>query len=118
MKQKIKEYMSEIDINKVLSQLGVKNEVNRGASTGKNWIDTKGEVIDSHTPVDGSKIGQVKLASVEDYNKAVDVATSAFQEWRQWTAPARGEEIGRASCREKCRSRRSPNDENRKEKIK
>src|SRR5690554_3446090 len=93
MKQKIKEYMSEIDINKVLSQLGVKNEVNRGASTGKNWIDTKGEVIDSHTPVDGSKIGQVKLASVEDYNKAVDVATSAFQEWRQWTAPARGEVV-------------------------
>src|SRR5690554_5470212 len=93
MKQKIKEYMSEIDINKVLSQLGVKNEVNRGASTGKNWIDTKGEVIDSHTPVDGSKIGQVQLASVEDYNEAVEVASKAFYEWRQWTAPARGEVV-------------------------
>ncbi|HLV43025.1 MAG TPA: aldehyde dehydrogenase family protein, partial [Brumimicrobium sp.] len=85
--------MSGIDIKEVLSQLGVKNEVNKGASTGKNWIDTKGDVIDSFTPVDGSKIGQVKLASVEDYNKAVDVATSAFQEWRQWTAPARGEVV-------------------------
>lgn len=85
--------MSEIDINKVLSQLGVKNEVNRGASTGKNWIDTKGEVIDSHTPVDGSKIGQVQLASVEDYNEAVEVASKAFYEWRQWTAPARGEVV-------------------------
>src|SRR5690554_3476652 len=83
--------MSGIDIKEVLSQLGVKNEVNKGASTGENWIDTKGDVIDSFTPVDGSKIGQVKLASVEDYNKAVDVATSAFYEWRQWTAPARGE---------------------------
>lgn len=85
--------MSGIDIKEVLSQLGVKNEVNKGASTGENWIDTKGEVIDSFTPVDGSKIGQVKLASVEDYNKAVDVATSAFYEWRQWTAPARGEVV-------------------------
>jgi len=93
MNQKIKEYMSGIDIKEVLSQLGVKNEVNKGASTGKNWIDTKGDVIDSFTPVDGSKIGQVKLASVEDYNEAVEVASNAFQEWRQWTAPARGEVV-------------------------
>ena len=85
--------MSEIDINKVLSQLGVKNEVNRGASTGKNWIDTKGDVVDSLTPVNGSKIGQVQLASVEDYNEAVEVASKAFYEWRQWTAPARGEVV-------------------------
>ena len=85
--------MSGIDINKVLSELGVKNEVNKGASTGANWIDTNGEVMDSFTPVDGSIIGQVKLASVEDYNEAVNVATSAFYEWRQWTAPARGEVV-------------------------
>ncbi|PKR82235.1 aldehyde dehydrogenase family protein [Brumimicrobium salinarum] len=84
--------MSAIDIKKVLSQLGVKDEVNQGASTGKNWMAT-GDVIDSFTPVDGSKIGQVKLASVKDYNKVVETATKGFHEWRQWTAPARGEVV-------------------------
>src|SRR5690554_6041901 len=93
MNQKSKNRMSKIDIQKVLSQLGIKNEVNKGVSTGENWMDTKGDVIDSFTPVDGSKIGQVKLASEADYNQAVDVALSAFYEWRQWTAPARGEVV-------------------------
>ena len=84
---------SGIDIKKVLKQLGIKEGVNNGASTGENWLETKGEVYDSFTPVDGSKIGQVRLASVEDYNQVVKTARKGFLEWRKWTAPQRGEVV-------------------------
>lgn len=84
--------MTVIDIKKVLDQLGIKEGINSGASTGK-WLETTGEVIVSSTPVDGSTIGQVKSATVEDYNKVVDVAAKGFTEWRKWTAPQRGEVV-------------------------
>ncbi|HLW40584.1 MAG TPA: aldehyde dehydrogenase family protein [Brumimicrobium sp.] len=82
--------MAVIDIKKVLDQLGINDGVNSGASTGK-WLETNGEVVASSTPVDGSKIGEVKFATVEDYNKVVKVAAEGFIEWRKWTAPQRGE---------------------------
>jgi hypothetical protein len=72
MNQKFKqmaEVMSGIDIKQVLKQLGIKSEINKGASTGVNWLDTTGEEIKSFTPVDGSVIGTVRLASKEDYDK-------------------------------------------------
>lgn len=84
---------SGIDIKKVLEQLGIKEGINKGASTGENWLDTTGKVYESFTPVDGSKIGQVKLASVEDYNQVVKTARKGFLEWRKWTAPQRGEVV-------------------------
>jgi aldehyde dehydrogenase (NAD+) len=96
MNQKTKqmaEVMSGIDIEKVLDQLGIKKEINKGASTGQNWLDTTGEEIESHTPVDGSVIGKVRLASKEDYDKVVMKAHEGFLEWRKWTAPARGEVV-------------------------
>lgn len=81
-----------IDINGVLKTLGINEGINKGASTGK-WIETSGEVIESNTPVNGSLIGKVKCASVEDYNIVVDKAAEAFKEWRTWTAPQRGEVV-------------------------
>jgi aldehyde dehydrogenase (NAD+) len=96
MNQKFKqmaEVMSGIDIKQVLQKLGIKNETNKGASTGVNWLDTTGEVIESHTPVDGSTIGTVRLATKEDYDKVVMKAHEGFLEWRKWTAPQRGEVV-------------------------
>ena len=96
MNQKFKqmaEVMSGIDIKQVLDQLGIKNETNKGASTGENWLDTTGAVIESHTPVDGSTIGTVRLATKEDYDKVVMKAHEGFLEWRKWTAPQRGEVV-------------------------
>src|SRR5690554_6595372 len=84
--------MAIIDIKKVLDQLGIKEEVNSGASTGKQ-LNTNGEVVVSSTPVDGSPIGSVKFATVEDYHQVVEVATKGFVEWRKWTAPQRGEVV-------------------------
>lgn len=84
---------SGIDIQEVLQKLGINHGVNSGATTGKNWLDTTGEVIASYTPVDGSKIGEVKMASLEDYHKVVETAKKGFIEWRKWTAPQRGEVV-------------------------
>lgn len=88
--------LTDSGIGQVLEQLGVASG-NKGASTGSKWMDTNGAMIDSYTPVDGSKIGSVQMATVEDYNKVVEVAQKGFKEWRQWTAPARGEVVRQVS---------------------
>ena len=84
------------EIQKVLETFGLA-EMNKGASTGKSWIETTGEVIESHSPVDGQSIGKVKAAGADDYEAVVVKAQQAFKEWRAWTAPARGEVIRQLS---------------------
>ena len=46
-----------------------------------------------HTPIDGSVIGEVKLANVSDYEQVMAAAQEAFIKWRKVPAPARGEVI-------------------------
>ena len=48
----------ETEIKTVLEQLGVE-EINSGASTGSHWFNTRGEHIDSYSPVDGKLIASV-----------------------------------------------------------
>lgn len=86
--------MSVIDIQKALKQLGVKEGINSGATTGKsNWLKTTGDVVESVTPVDGSTIGKVQFAEVGDLDTVLDSASKGFLEWRQWPAPKRGEVV-------------------------
>ncbi len=73
-----------------LEKLGIK-EVNSGATTGTVWFDTKGKLIESHSPADGNLIGKVQEASKEDYNKIIETAQTAFKTWREVPAPKRGE---------------------------
>lgn len=82
--------MSALNIKEVLSQLGIEEGVNSGASTGK-WLKTSGQEVESVTPVDGSSLGKVQFATEADYDKVMDVATQGFLEWRNWPAPRRGE---------------------------
>ncbi|TND10402.1 MAG: Aldehyde Dehydrogenase [Bacteroidetes bacterium] len=77
-------------IAEALEQLGVK-EINNGASTGVKWIDCKGGMLDSYSPVDGSLIGKVKLSTPEDYETVIRTAEEAFRTWRMMPAPKRGE---------------------------
>ncbi|MDX1650942.1 MAG: aldehyde dehydrogenase family protein [Brumimicrobium sp.] len=86
------EVMSGVDIKSVLDQLGIK-ETNKGASSGKNWLDTDGDMIESTTPVDGSLIAKVRGASKSDYDKTVMFAHEGFLEWRKVPAPQRGEVV-------------------------
>jgi aldehyde dehydrogenase (NAD+) len=79
-------------IQDVLQQLGIK-EMNAGVSTGVNTISTKGETIVSSSPVDGKKIASVSAADKAAYDAVITKAEEAFQIWRTWPAPKRGEVV-------------------------
>lgn len=64
---------------------------NSGVSTGNKWIKAGGSSITSSSPVDGKTIAAVQAASREDYDNVVATAKEAFEVWRQWPAPRRGE---------------------------
>ena len=80
---------ADFGIHKALKALGIK-EVNEGSATGSNHFSS-GEIIASHSPVDGSLIAKVKGTTKEDYEKVMATATEAFQTWRRKPAPQRGE---------------------------
>lgn len=73
-----------------LAQLGIQS-VNPGASTGTQWIDSKATVISSSSPVDGKLIGTVQSTDEATYQHIVQQSAQAFEDWRQWPAPKRGE---------------------------
>ena len=78
------------EIQEILSQLGIE-EMNNGASTGGKWFKTRGEKIDSISPVDGKLIASVNGATEADYEAVILKAQEAFLEWRMIPAPKRGE---------------------------
>ncbi|HEY1871185.1 MAG TPA: aldehyde dehydrogenase family protein [Chitinophagaceae bacterium] len=72
---------------------------NKGASTGSNWLHSKGETLHSHSPVDGNLIASVATTDNDSYEKIIHTAQQAFLYWRLIPAPARGEivrQIGEA----------------------
>lgn len=70
--------------------MGIK-DINPGASTGYNWFNTTGEMIESYSPVDGSLIAKVQQGTSEDYETIIKKAQSAYTTWRMMPAPKRGE---------------------------
>jgi aldehyde dehydrogenase (NAD+) len=81
-----------------LDRLGVKSD-NLGASTGKNWLDSKVSYFSSFSPADGKLIGKVQEVNEETYESVITQAQTAFATWRHVPAPQRGEivrEIGNA----------------------
>lgn len=82
--------VANTEIKEVLDQLGIQAE-NTGASTGSHWFATRGEKIDSHSPVDGQLIASVHSATSAEYEACILKAQEAFQEWRLIPAPKRGE---------------------------
>lgn len=81
---------SNYDIKGILSRLGVK-DVNPGVSTGREWIEPKGDMTTSYTPIDGSELAKVQNATKEEYEKVLQKAEDAFKVWREVPAPDRGE---------------------------
>lgn len=74
-----------------LRALGIQ-DTNQGTYTGR-WIESNGTVYKSFTPVDGSKIATVKGTSKGNYEEVVATAQKAFETWRMWPAPKRGEVV-------------------------
>ncbi len=79
-----------INIEDVISRLGIYG-INDGVSTGlESWSGNGGELV-SYSPVNGNKIASVLQASGQDYQKVVAKAQEAFEFWRSYPAPKRGE---------------------------
>ena len=78
-----------MEIKTCLNILGL-DQKNNGTSTGSISFSSS-ELIDSISPVDGKKIGSVSETSLQDYNKVIETAASAFKFWRKVPAPKRGE---------------------------
>lgn len=79
-------------MKKILKQLGI-STLNSGTSTGLKVLDSKGEKLESYSPVDGSLIGTVYSTKKNDYEKVLQTAEKAFLEWRMIPAPKRGEVV-------------------------
>ncbi|MFT3980731.1 MAG: aldehyde dehydrogenase family protein [Ferruginibacter sp.] len=75
-----------------LKKLGI-IAANEGVSTGVTWLKSKGEIITSYSPVDGREIAKVKGADKNNYEAVVIKAAEAFEQWRTWPAPKRGEVV-------------------------
>ncbi len=67
--------------------------LNSGTSTGQKWYQSKQHTIESYSPTDGKLIASVFATRQADYDAVLTKAQQAFQEWRLWPAPKRGEVI-------------------------
>ncbi|HUK29111.1 MAG TPA: aldehyde dehydrogenase family protein [Candidatus Acidoferrales bacterium] len=77
-----------------LEELGIK-DVNPGACAGPDdWSQIDGhELLEVVTPIDGSVIGKVAMASAADYEHVVSAAQKSFLTWRMTPAPVRGQMV-------------------------
>ncbi|MBI3281983.1 MAG: aldehyde dehydrogenase family protein [Acidobacteria bacterium] len=74
----------------ILERLGI-DRLNSGASYGP-WIEEPaGGELPSYNPSDGAVIARVRQAAEEDYDEVVYNAARAFERWRSFPAPKRGE---------------------------
>ncbi len=84
--------MTKIDIKEILKRLNIK-DLNHGVCTGLNYIETKGDITSSYSPVDDKLIAKVQNATMEDYENVMQTAEGAFKKWRKVPAPQRAEVI-------------------------
>jgi len=82
---------SPIAVSSVLSRLGLADD-NPGAFDG-SWIDTQGPRIESLNPSTGEPIASVRTCSAADYERVAAASVRAFDEWKRWPAPKRGEVV-------------------------
>jgi len=77
-----------------LRELGIQ-DANPGACAGPDdWNSTQGhELLPVVTPIDGSVIATVTLASESDYEHVVKTAQESFLKWRMTPAPVRGQVV-------------------------
>lgn len=75
-----------------LNQLTIQS-TNPGLSTGQEKWQGGGATLESYSPVDGECIGTTQSASRQDYDRVIQQAEAAFQEWRLKPAPLRGEVV-------------------------
>ncbi|AHM61651.1 NAD-dependent aldehyde dehydrogenase [Flammeovirgaceae bacterium 311] len=83
---------SSFDLQQILKQFGIES-LNKSTSTGTEWFGEGGEKITSWSPADGKDIASVHSTTDEDWERAVNQSLQAFNEWRLWPSPKRGEVV-------------------------
>jgi aldehyde dehydrogenase (NAD+) len=78
-------------IAELLARLELAPE-NPGAFDG-SWIETTGDRVESLNPATGEPIAAVRSCSPEEYERVAAASVRAFEEWRTWPAPKRGEVV-------------------------
>src|SRR6056300_463416 len=78
-----------MSIKSILKNLAVEPK-QKGCSTGGQWMGSGSEIA-AVSPVDGSLLGNVQTATVEDYENLIERAEHAFLSFRKIPAPQRGE---------------------------
>ena len=78
-----------MEIQTVLNTLGIQQS-NLGSSTGAEFFSS-GDILESHSPVNGKLIATVKGSNRADYDRVIKTACAAFDYWRAQPAPKRGE---------------------------
>ncbi len=68
---------------------------NPGAGTGTGWRETRGDLLESYSPIDGSLIASTQKGMAADYETIAEKAREAFLVWRMVPAPRRGEVVRR-----------------------
>jgi aldehyde dehydrogenase (NAD+) len=76
-------------MEEILKKLGILDEQS-GAGIG-SWLECRGDIIESVSPVHGRSIGKIRCAGREEYERVVASSIEAFQKWRMTPAPERGE---------------------------
>nr|WP_156769111.1 aldehyde dehydrogenase family protein [Thermoplasma volcanium] len=71
-----------------LSILGLER-VNSGIYDGE-WKKPAGKMLTVYSPIDGSEIAKISMATREDYDEMVKKAQEEFKKWRMIPAPKRG----------------------------
>lgn len=86
----ITEKISENRISEELIKLGIHSE-NSGTSSGSNWLENGGKLLESISPVDNSVIAKVYSTNRAQYDAVMEKALEAFKIWRKLPSPQRGE---------------------------
>lgn len=76
----------------ILAKLGIEG-VNPGGFSGE-WVGG-GEMLDSYSPIDGSRLASVRQVTPAEYDRIAARAQEAFLTWRTVPAPVRGETVRR-----------------------
>ena len=77
------------EIRELLDSLEISAD-NDGAYCGR-WPTTQGPVLESINPANGELLASVRTATAKDYETTLQASVEAFEAWRTWPAPKRGE---------------------------
>ncbi|MBT8212548.1 MAG: aldehyde dehydrogenase family protein [Acidimicrobiia bacterium] len=81
--------------DQIFSALGL-SDTNPGVYAA-GWLDGTGGTLQVENPTTGEPIGEVVMASVDDYEKVVANSQETFAEWRMIPPPVRGDYVRQLS---------------------